>query len=323
MIAVRINEFGGTEVLKIQEIARPVPAADEILIKVYASSINPVDWVVRNGGNDFLRPYLKLPMTLGWDAAGIVEETGSDVTTFKKGDEVYGIPNFPGSNGSYAEYCAAKASQFALKPKSISFNEASGVPLTGLVAWNGLFELGKLQAGQRIFIHGASGGVGSFAVQFAKAKGAYVIGSASASNQDFLRQIGADEVIDYKTQKFEELLQDVDVVFDSAPLRDDNERLKGISILKNGGIFVSVNVDFPFSDEAKEALSNKNAKGELLYAQSNHQDWLNEIAQLIDEGKVKVIISKIYPLEQVAEAHKESETCHVRGKLVLEVRKEN
>ncbi|HEY0298461.1 MAG TPA: NADP-dependent oxidoreductase [Arachidicoccus sp.] len=323
MKAVRIHEFGGPEILRFEEIERPVPAADEILIKVYASGVNPVDWVVRNGGNDFLKPHLTLPMTLGWDAAGIVEETGSSVTGFKKGDEVYGIPNFPGNNGSYAEYCAAKASQFALKPKSISFNEASGVPLTALVAWNALFELGKLQAGQRVFIHGASGGVGSFAVQFAKAKGVYVIGSASAGNQEFLKQIGADEVIDYKTQKFEELLQDMDVVFDGSPLRDDNERLKGISILKNGGIFVSVNVDFPFSDEAKNALAKKNAKGELLYAQTHHFEWLTEIAQLIDEGKVKVIISKVYPLEQVAEAHKESETFHTRGKLILEVRKED
>lgn len=322
MKAVVISEFGGTEVLKIQEIERPIPADDEILIKVFASGVNPVDWVVREGGNDILRPFLKLPMILGWDTAGIVEEVGNDVTDFKKGDEVYGVPNFPG-NGSYAEYVAAKASQFALKPKSISFNEAAGVPLTGLVASNALFELGKLHAGQRVFIHGASGGVGSLAVQLAKAKGAYVIGSASTSNQDYLKQIGANETIDYKTQKFEELLHDIDLVFDGSPLRDDNERLKGISILKNSGIFVSVNVDFPLSDKAKEALENKNAKGELLALQTNHRYWLNEMTALINNGKMKVTISKVYPLEEVAEAHKESATWHVRGKLILEVRKEN
>ena len=321
MKAVRINEFGGTEVLKIEDIERPIPADNEILIKVYASGVNPVDWVVRQGGNDILRSFLKLPMTLGWDAAGIVEEIGENVTDFKKGDEVYGVPNFPG-DGSYAEYVAAKASQFALKPKSISFNEAAGVPLTGLVACNALFELGKLQSGQRVFIHGASGGVGSLAVQFAKAKGAYVIGSASAANQEFLKNIGADEVIDYQTQRFENLLQDIDLVFDGSPLRDENERLKGISILKDGGIFVSVNVDFPFSNEVKKALENKNAKGELLYLQANHRYWLNEIAKLIDDGKVKVTISKIYNLEEVAEAHKVSATWHVRGKLILEVEKE-
>ena len=323
MKAIRINEFGGPDVMKLEDIERPVPAPDEILVKVYASGVNPVDWVVRNGGNDFLKPYLKLPMTLGWDAAGIVEETGSSVTEFKKGDEVYGVPNFPGSNGSYAEYCAAKASQFSVKPKRISFNEAAGVPLVGLVAWTGIFELGKLQPGQRILIHGASGGVGSFAVQFAKAKGAYVIGTASAGNLEFLKQIGADEVIDYRSQKFEDLLQDIDVVFDASPLRDNNDRMKSVSVLKNGGILVSVNVDFPFSEAVLEALSKKNAKGELLYAQMNHREWLAEIAQLIDSGKVKVVISKVYPLDQVAEAHRESETWHVRGKLVLEIRKED
>lgn len=321
MKAIRINEFGGPEVMKLEEIERPVPAPDEILVKVYASGINPADWIVRNGGNDFLRSLLKLPLTLGWDAAGIVEETGSDVTEFKKGDAVYGIPNFPG-DGSYAEYCVAKASQFALKPKSISFNEAARVPLAGLTAWTGIFHFGKLEAGQRILIHGASGGVGSLGMQFAKAKGAYVIAVASTQNLDYLQQLGADEVIDYKTQKFEDLIQNIDVVFDASPLRDDNERLRSVKVLKEGGILVSVNLDFPFSEEVLKALVKKNAKGELVANQPRH-DWLEEIAQLIDEGEVKVLISKVYPLEQVAEAHRESETWHVRGKLILEVRKED
>ena len=308
--------------MKVEETERPAPAADEILIKVYASGVNPVDWVVRNGGNDFLKPYLTLPMTLGWDAAGIVEETGSEVTDFKPGDEVYGVPNFPGTNGSYAEYCTAKASQFALKPKSASFNEAAGVPLVALVAWTGMFELGKLQAGQRILIHGASGGIGSLAVQFAKAKGAYVIGTASAGNLAFLKELGADEVIDYKTQKFEELLHDIDLVFDASPLREEEQRMKSVSVLKRGGILVSVNVDFPFSEAVLEALAEKDAKGEVVATQMNHRAWLTEIAGLIDDGKVKVTVSKVFPLEEVADAHKQSETFHVRGKLILEIRKE-
>ncbi len=157
MKAVRIHAFGGPEVLQVEEVARPVPAADELLIKLYASGVNPVDCGIREGGNDVLRPYLTLPMTLGWDAAGVVEEVGSAVTDFKPGDAVYGEPQFPG-NGSYAEYCAAKASQFAHKPKSISFIEAAGVPLAGLTAWTGLFEHGKVHAGQRVLILGASGG---------------------------------------------------------------------------------------------------------------------------------------------------------------------
>ena len=319
MKAVRIHEFGKPDVMKIEEIERPVPTADEILVKVYASGVNPADWVIRNGGNDLLKPLLKLPLTLGWDAAGIVEETGSNITNFKKGDEVYGVPNFPG-DGSYAEYLAAKASRFALKPKSISFNEAAGVPLAALTAWTGIFEHGKLQSGQRILIHGAAGGVGNFALQFAKWKGAYIIGTASANNHDFLKQLGADEVIDYRNQKFEDLLHNVDVVFDASPVRDSDVQIRSEKVLKEGGILVSTNLEF--NDDVTKALAKKNAKGELDLTQIK-QEWLNQIAQLIDENKVKVFISKIYPLEKVAEAHQESETRHVRGKLILEVRKAN
>ncbi|PJJ60103.1 NADP-dependent oxidoreductase [Hymenobacter chitinivorans] len=318
MQAVRIHAFGGAEVLQLQnDVARPVPAPDEILIKVYASGVNPVDWVVREGGNDALRAYLTLPMTLGWDAAGVVTEVGSAVTGFQIGDAVYGEPNFPG-DGSYAEYCAAKASQFARKPASLSFTEAAAVPLAGLTAWTALFEHGKLQAGQRILIQGASGGVGGFAVQFAKAKGAYVIGTASAGNLEYVRQLGADEVIDYRSQKFEELVHDLDLVLEASPLRDNAERVKAISVLKKGGTFVTVNLDYPFDDAVHAALVRQQATGELSNNQPR-QEWLQEITQLIDAGQVKVVISNVYPLAQVAEAHRESQTWHVRGKLVLQI----
>ncbi len=318
MKAVRIHAFGGPEVLQLEDVARPVPAADEILIKMYASGVNPVDWVVREGGNDALRAYLTLPMTLGWDAAGVVEEVGSAVTGFGKGDAVYGEPNFPG-DGSYAEYCAAKASQFALKPKSLSFTEAAGVPLAGLTAWTALFEHGKVQAGQRVLIQGASGGVGGFAVQFAKAKGAYVIGTASAGNLDYLRQLGADEVFDYRGQPVEDLVRDVNVVLEASPVRDNAARVKAVSTLKPGGIFVSVNVDFPFDETVQAALAAKQATGELSNNQPR-QEWLQEMAQLIDAGQVKVVISKVYPMTEVADAHRESQTWHVQGKLVLQIR---
>ena len=321
MKAVRINEYGGPEVMKVEAIERPVPAPDEILVRVYASGVNPVDFTVRGGKNAALSYHLTLPITLGWDVAGVVAETGSDVTGLKKGDAVYGVPNFPG-DGSYAEYCAAKATQFALKPKSLSFNEAAGVPLVALTAWTGIFEFGKLQAGQRILIQGASGSVGSSAIQFAKAKGAYVIGIGSGRSFDYLKSLGADELIDYTTQKFEELVQDVDIVLEASSLRDNNERLKLVKTLKEGGILVSVNTDFPFNDEVIQALASKGAKGELS-ANQPRQEWLEEIAQLIDEGKMKVVISKVFPLEQVAQAHLESETRQVRGKIVLEIRKED
>ena len=316
MKAIRIHEFGGPNVMKLDEIERPVPAADELLVKVYASGVNPVDWIIREGENGF-KSFLTLPMTLGCDVAGIVDEIGSEVTGFQKGDAVFGVANFPG-NGSYAEYCAAKASQFAGKPNSVSFIEAAGVPLAGLTAWTAVVVDGQLQAGQRILIQGASGGVGSLAVQFAKAKGAYVIGTASAGNLDYLKELGVDEVIDYQNQPIEDLVHDIDLVVETSPLRDNGERLKAVSVLKEGGIFVSVNVDFPFDDEVSNALASKKANG-VLSANQPKQAHLAEMARLIDGGKVTIFINKVFPLEQVAEAHRESETWHVRGKLVLEV----
>jgi NADPH:quinone reductase-like Zn-dependent oxidoreductase len=234
---------------------------------------------------------------------------------------VYGEPNFPG-DGSYAEYCAAKASQFAHKPTSLSFTEAAGVPLAGLTAWTALFEYGQLQSGQRVLIQGASGGVGSLAVQFAKAKGAYVIGTASAGNLDYVRQLGADEALDYQNPQLEELVRDVDVVLEASPLRDNAARVKAVALLKQGGIFVSVNTDFPFDEAVQAALTRQQATG-VLSANQPRQEWLQEMAQLIDAGRVKVFVSKVYPLAQVAEAHRESQTWHVRGKLVLEIRNDD
>ncbi|MCI1187095.1 NADP-dependent oxidoreductase [Hymenobacter sp. DH14] len=318
MKAIRIHAFGGPEVLQLEEVALPVPAADEILVKVYASGVNPVDWVVREGGNDALRAYLTLPMTLGWDAAGVVAAVGSAVAGFQIGDAVYGEPNFPG-DGSYAEYCAAKASQFALKPQSLRFSEAAGVPLAGLTAWTALFEHGRLQAGQRVLIQGASGGVGGFAVQFAKAKGAYVIGTASAGSLAHLRQLGADEVYDYRSQPVEDLVRDMDLVLEASPLRDNAARAKAVRTLKAGGIFVSVNVDFPFDEAMHAALARQQATGALSNNQPR-QEWLRAMADLIDAGQVKVFISNVFPLAQVAEAHRESQTWHVQGKLVLQIR---
>lgn len=321
MKAVRIHEFGGPEVMKIEEIERPVPASDEILLKVYATSINPADYIVREGGNDYLRPHLKLPLGLGLDVAGVVEETGSDVEDFKAGDKVYGVPNM--LDGSYSEYVAAKASQFALMPKTASFNEAGAIPSCTLMAWSGIVDKGKLQPGQRVLINGAAGGVGNLAVQLAKWKGAYVIGTASAQNIDFLKQLGADEVIDYRSQHIDDLFYDIDLVFNASPVRDQEFRMRAARVLKPGGTYVCTQLDFPFSEEFKNALAEKNATG--LFVGDRDLDFreaLGTAAKLIDEGKLKVIISKVYPLEKVAEAHRESETKHVRGKLVLEIHKE-
>ncbi len=324
MKAIRIYEFGGPEVMKLVDLERPVPAADEILVKVYASSVNPADYIVREGGNEVLRSFLKLPLGLGLDVAGVVEETGSAVTQFKPGDKVYGVPNFPG-DGSYAEYIVAKASQFWIMPHRISFNEAGALPSCALIAWNGIVELTKVEPGQRVLIHGAAGGVGNLAVQFAKAMGGYVIGTASAYNVDFLKELGADEVIDYRNQPFEELLGDIDVVFNASPVRDEGVRMKSVDVIKEGGIFVCTHLDQPFTNDFLTALAKKNATATMVGGGSvtTYTSSLDGVTRLINEGKVKAVVSKIFPLQEVAEAHRQSETKHVRGKIVLEIRKED
>ena len=321
MKAISIEEFGGPEVMQLREVDRPCPAADEILVKVYASGVNPADYTARKGGNEFMRPLLSLPLTLGWDAAGTVEEVGADVTDFTVGQAVYGMPNFPG-NGSYAEYAVGKASQFAPKPESISFNAAAAVPLVTYTAWTGLLEDGELTSGQRILIHGASGGVGSAAVQLAKWKGAYVIGTASAHNQDYLKEIGADETIDYNNQRFEEEVKDIDVVFDASPAFDDSVLLRSVKVLKPGGRIVSTNPGMTVSDEFQAALDAKSATIHKTYGKANGK-WLAELVPLINDGRFRVTVSKVYPLAEVQAAHRESEAGHVRGKLVLEIGKEN
>lgn len=322
MKAIMIHEFGGPEVMKLEEVEKPTPAADEILVKIYATSINPADYIVRQGGNDILRPYLKLPMSLGLDAAGIIEEIGSEVKDFKVGDKVYGTPNFLA--GAYKEYLAAKAGQFTLMPDNISFNEAGALPSCALIAWNGVVDLGKAGPGQRVLIQGAAGGVGNLAVQFAKAMGAYVIGTASEYNFEFLKSIGADEVIDYKHQNFDELIKDIDLVFNASPVRDSATRLKTAEVIKEGGMYVCTQLDSQFSDEFKDALAKKHITGTHVGGGSlSYTSSLGEVTKLIEAGKVKPVVSKVFPLTDAAEAHRESETKHARGKLVLEVTKEN
>jgi len=321
MKAVRIFEYGSPDVLKLVETERPVPAPDEILIQVYASAVNPIDRKIRDGRIvDRLHVKIQLPLTPGWDTAGVVEAVGSEVRNFKKGDSVYGIPNFPGQ-GSYAEYVAAKAGKFALKPKSIRFNEAAAVPVSAVTAWDGVFHSGHLQAGQRILIHGAAGNVGRFAVQFARWKGAYVIGTASAANIDRVKQLGADEVIDYKSQAFEEMVKNVDVVFDAAALGYETHR-KSIPLLNENGTLVTTQ-GFPLSPEVIEALAQRRAHGKVIYGEEKIQQWLTDIARLIDENHVNVMIGKVYPLEHARDAHQYSEQEKTDGKVVLEVRKEN
>jgi NADPH:quinone reductase-like Zn-dependent oxidoreductase len=308
MKAITIREFGGPEVLKMEEIPTPQPSADEVLIKIYASGVNPIDWKIRKGLRKEKFP-TQFPLVLGWDVSGVVQEAGSNVTDLKPGDEVYGRPD-PTKNGTYAEYIVVKASEVAIKPKTIDHIHAAGVPLAGLTAWQGLFDHGHLEQGQRVLIHAASGGVGTFAVQFAKWKGAYVIGTTSTENINFVKQLGADEVIDYKKEKFDEKIENIDLVFDTLGGETQTRSLK---VLKKGGTLVTT-----LKPENEGVAKEKNIHIEGYMALSTSAG-LKKIAELIDAGKVKPIIAKVFPLKDAAKAQSLSEEGHTVGKIILQV----
>ncbi|MDQ6902297.1 MAG: NADP-dependent oxidoreductase [Bacteroidota bacterium] len=308
MKAIQMHEFGGPEVLKIEEVPRPAPMADEVLIKVFASGVNPVDTKIRAGHVQQMFP-VKLPLIPGWDFAGEIEQVGAAVKNFKPGDEVYGRPDLD-KNGTYAEFVVVKANLIAPKPKSLGYEKAAGVPLAGVTAWQALFDHGNLQPGQKVLIHAASGGVGTFAVQFARWKGAYVIGTCSEENVDTVKKLGADKVIDYKKVKFEEKLKNLDLVID---LVGGDTQKRSIKVLKKGGTLVTT-----VAPEMQEEAKAKNIKLVGFMAKSTPAD-LEQIAQLIDSGKVQPVISKILPLEQAAEAHRLVEDGHTPGKVILKV----
>ncbi len=308
MKAVRYHAFGGPEVLKYEDTPKPEPKANEVLIKVHAAGVNPIDWKFRSG--KIGSGGMKFPITPGYDASGVVESVGGDVKDIKAGDEVYSFVGLTRS-GTYAEYTIARAADVAKKPKSIDHAHAAGVPLAALTAWQALFDKAKLEAGQTVLIHAGAGGVGHFALQFAKAKGARVIATASAGNQAFLKELGADQTIDYKSQKFEEIVKDVDVVLDAVG-GETLERSYGV--LKRGGTLVSI-AGAP--DAAK--MKAGEIKGMRVLVAPNAKQ-LAEIADLIDAGKVKPHVGATFKLKDAALAHELSETGHARGKTVLIVR---
>lgn len=308
MKAVRIHEYGGPDVLELEEAPMPKPASDEVLVKVYATSVNPVDWKIREGMRREKFP-ADLPLIPGWDVSGVIKEVGENVHQFKEDDEVYGRPD-PTKDGAYAEYIAVKANQLGRKPKSIDHINAAAVPLAGLTAWQGLFDRGRLEKGQKVLIHGASGGVGTFAVQFAKWKGAYVIGTTSAANVSFVKQLGADEVIDYHNENFEDRLNNIDLVFDTI---GGETQKRSIQVLKNGGRLITT-LKPEFLVEAKE----KHIYLEGYTAQSYPQQ-LERIADLIDNGIIQPVVSMVLSLEDARKAQQISEDGHVRGKIVIKV----
>jgi NADPH:quinone reductase-like Zn-dependent oxidoreductase len=307
MKAIVIHNYGGLDVLKYEDATRPEPKADEILIRVMAASVNPVDAAIRQGYLAKLTG--KLPLILGMDAAGVVEKTGAKITKFKTGDPVYAFFTLAGEGG-YAEFVAAKENEAALKPKALTYDQAAAIGAAGSTAWEALVDTAKLSAGQTVLIHGGSGGVGHFAIQIAKARGAKVFATGSTANQEFLKQMGADVVIDYTKTKFEEVAKDVDVVLDSV----GNDTLtRSYGVVKKGGIIVTI-VDEP--DQA--ALDAKGIRGATLRA-SPKANVLEELARLIDAKKVTPVVSQVFPLAEVAKAHEQIATRHTRGKIVLKV----
>jgi NADPH:quinone reductase-like Zn-dependent oxidoreductase len=310
MQAMRFHSYGDPEALILEEVPRPKPGPGEVLIQVHAAGVNPLDWKVRGGHLKDWLPH-RLPLTPGWDVSGVVEAVGADVSAFKIGDAIFGMLDFM-RNGAYAEYVAANIRDLALKPLSIDHVQAAAVPLAGLTAWQSLFEVAGLASGHTVLIHAAAGGVGHFAVQFAKWKGASVIGTASAGNASFLRELGVDAVLDYRTTRFEEeIRQEVDVVLDTIG-GDTQER--SWQVLKKGGILVAT-----LGIASPETARRYGVRGEGVSVHPD-RDQLTQIAALIDAGGVKPAITTVLPLAEASRAHALSQAGHVRGKIVLRVR---
>ena len=307
MKAIRIHRFGGPEVLDLEDVPVPQPRENELLVRIHAASVNPVDYKIRRGTVPWVTREM-LPITLGRDSSGTIE-SGAKADAFRPGEAVYAMLGGV-DRGSYAEYVVVKPNEAAAKPVRLSHVEAAAVPLAGLTAWQGLFDHGNLQAGQTVLIQGGSGGVGHFAIQFAKVKSATVLTTVSAQNLDFVRELGADRAIDYHSQRFEELARDVDLVLD---LVGGETQERSWSVLKPGGILVSA-----LGEPSREKAIQKGVRGMGFRAQPNAAQ-LTEIGRLIDEGQVRPIVSATYPLAEARHAQEQLERGHLRGKIVLKV----
>jgi NADPH:quinone reductase-like Zn-dependent oxidoreductase len=312
MKAIRIHNYGGPEVLEYEDAPRPQPGEGEVLLRVHATSVNPIDWKVRAGYMKDFIPH-SFPLILGWDVSGTIEAAGPGAFRFKKGDEVVAMAD-TSRDGAYAEYIVVRESEVAVKPNALHHVRAAAVPSATLTAWQALFDAAQLQPEQRVLIHGAAGGVGHFAVQLATWKGAHVIGTASLKNHEMLYELGADELIDYTVLKFDSIVRDVDVVLDTVG-GDTQER--SWHVLKKGGTLVSL-VQQPSENKAKE----HGARGIRLGARPNGQE-LAEIAKIIDAGKLAPVIDRILPLSEARRAHELSRSGHTHGKIVLRVKNGN
>jgi len=313
MKAVRMHGGGpAAEVLKFEDAPIPAPGDDEMLVRVIAAGVNPVDHKIRSGSARSTAEKPAKPAILGYDVAGVVEKAGAKVTKFKAGDAVFAYVSLQ-RGGGYAQFAIVKQTEAAPKPQSLTFAEAAAVPLAALTAWQALNDAGGMQAGQSVLIHGGSGGVGAFAVQIAHAQGAKVYATASTSNQEFLKQLGCDVPIDYTAQKFEDVAQEMDFVLESI---GGENTARSLGTLKKGGILVSI-VGQPDQKVAQE--KGVRAAGMLVKPDAQQ---LAQIGAMIDAGQIKVTVSATLPLQDAAKAHEMIETGHTRGKIVLQVAEE-
>ncbi|MER5748724.1 NADP-dependent oxidoreductase [Streptomyces sp. NPDC002088] len=309
MRAVSQDVLGGPEVLKVVELERPEPRPNEVLVRVRAAGLNPTDWKHRATGGFLGKP----PFVLGWDVSGVVEAVGIGVARFAPGDEVFGMLSYPFGHGSHAEYVAAPARVFALKPAGVDHTQAGALPLVSLTAWQALVETAELRPGQRVLIHAAAGGVGHVAVQIAKARGAYVIGTASAGKHEFLRGLGVDEAIDYRETDFAEAVKDVDVVLDTI---GGDYSLRSLRVLRPGGVVVSI---LPVGSQDFYAEAERLGVRAVRMLVDADRTGMQAIAELVEEGKVRATIAGTFPLADAAQAHALGDTGRTTGKLVLTI----
>ncbi|MFD5249510.1 NADP-dependent oxidoreductase [Amycolatopsis sp. NPDC058340] len=311
MRAISQNRLGGPEVLELVDVERPVPGPTQILVRVHAAGVNPVDWKTRETGG--IGPMGDPPFILGWDVSGVVEEVGAGASLFSPGDEVFGMPSFPFQAGAYSEYVAAPSRHFARKPSTLDHVHAAAVPLAGLTVWQSLVDTADIQPGQRVLIHAAAGGVGHLAVQIAKARGAYVIGTASAAKHEFLRRLGADELVDYRTTDFAEEVRDVDVVLDTIGLEYGPRSLK---TLRRGGRLVQLTRT---NDERLPELAEAAGVTAGFTLAEPDRAGLLALAGLVDSGRLKPTIDTVFPLEEAAKAQELVAAGKTTGKVVLSV----
>ena len=307
MRAIRQQTLGGPEVLELVDVPRPEPAPTEVLVRVAAAGVNPVDWKTRTRGGFLGSP----PFTVGWDVAGVVEEVGRGVTRFEPGDRVFGMPRFPREAAAYAEYVTSPSRQLARTPEELDDVHAAALPLAGLTAWQALVETAGVEESHRVLVLAAAGGVGHLAVQIAKARGAYVVGTARAAKHAFLAELGVDEAVDYTSERVEDRVHDVDVVLD---LLGDESSAGALETIRDGGIFISVPSGSGL-DALREAAGDR-ARVTGILVEPDRQG-MEAIADLAASGALRAEIAQTFPLEEAASAHELGETGRTQGKLVL------